>query len=131
MDRERVGTGHRGARGGRTAVRVPATGLPAWLAQRASAVYMLFFIVYLLAHFRFDPPDSFRTWQDWIASPGVGLAIGAFFVALLAHAWVGIRDVILDYVRPVAARPVALAMLALGLIAMAASLARILLRVHG
>ena len=131
MDRERVGIGHRSARGGRNAVRVHTTGLPAWLVQRASAVYMLFFIVYLLAHFRFDPPDSFRTWQEWIASPEVSLAIGAFFIALLAHAWVGIRDVIMDYVRPAAARPVALALLALGLIAMAAPLARILLRVHG
>ena len=112
-------------------MRVHTTGLPAWLVQRASAVYMLFFIVYLLAHFRFDPPNSLPAWKDWIASPGVSLAIGAFFVALLAHAWVGIRDVIMDYVRPAAARPVALALLALGLIAMAASLARILLRVHG
>ena len=112
-------------------MRVRTTGLPAWLVQRASAVYMLFFIVYLLAHFRFDPPDSFRAWQGWVASPGVSLAIGAFFVALLAHAWVGIRDVILDYVRPAAARPVALAVLAMALIALAASLARILLRVHG
>ena len=131
MDRERVGIGHRGARGGRTAVRVRTTGLPAWLIQRASAVYMLFFIVYLLAHFRFDPPNSFPAWHEWIANPGVSLAIGAFFIALLAHAWVGIRDVIMDYVRPAAARPVALALLALGLIAIAASLVRILLRIHG
>jgi succinate dehydrogenase / fumarate reductase membrane anchor subunit len=109
-------------------VRVRTTGLPAWLVQRASAVYMLFFLVYLLAHFRFDPPDSFRAWQGWIARPGVSFAIGAFFVALLAHAWVGIRDVILDYVRPAAAQPVALAVLAVGLIAMAASLGRILVR---
>lgn len=38
-----------------------------------------------------------------------------FFAALLAHAWIGVRDVILDYVHPVAIRFFALAVLALGL----------------
>lgn len=112
-------------------MRIGVSGLPAWLAQRASAVYMLFFIVYLLAHFAFDPPDSFRSWRGWIASLGVGLASGAFFCALLAHAWVGVRDVIIDYVRPVAARTPALAVLAVSLIAIAAWVTQILLRSRG
>jgi succinate dehydrogenase / fumarate reductase membrane anchor subunit len=112
-------------------VRARPSGLAAWLVQRASAVYMLFFIVYLLVHFGFDPPDSFDSWSGWIASPGVRLATGAFFCALLAHAWVGVRDVILDYVRPAAARPLALAGLAVGWVFIAAWVARILLRGHG
>ena len=106
-------------------------GLPAWLVQRASAVYMLFFILYFLAHFGLDPPDSFGAWRAWIALPGMSLALAVFFAALLAHVWVGVRDVIMDYVRPMAARPVALAVLGLGLVAMGAFLARILLRMHG
>jgi succinate dehydrogenase / fumarate reductase, membrane anchor subunit len=112
-------------------VRVRGAGLSTWLVQRASAVYMLFFIAYLLAHFAFDPPDSFRSWRGWIASPGVSLATGAFFCALLAHAWVGVRDVILDYVRPVPARVPALAVLAVCLIAIAAWFTQILLRSRG
>jgi succinate dehydrogenase / fumarate reductase membrane anchor subunit len=111
-------------------VRLRPSGLPAWLVQRASAVFMLVFIVYLLAHFALDPPDSFTSWHGWIASPGVSLATGAFFCALLAHAWVGVRDVIIDYVRPVAARAPALAVLAAALIAIAAWVARILLRIQ-
>ena len=107
------------------------SGLPAWLVQRATAVYMLLFIMYLLAHFALDRPDSFLSWRGWIASPGVSLATGAFFCALLAHAWVGVRDVIMDYVRPVAARAPALAVLTVALIAIAAWVAQILLRVQG
>lgn len=107
-----------------------ASGLAAWLVQRASAVYMLLFIVYLLAHFGLEPPDSFASWRGWIASPGVSLATGAFFCALLAHAWVGVRDVIMDYVRPVGARAPALAVLAAALAAIAAWVAQILLRVQ-
>ena len=109
---------------------VPVSGLPAWLVQRATAVYMLLFIVYLLAHFALDPPDSFLSWRGWIASPGVSLATGAFFVALLAHAWVGVRDVIMDYVRPIPARAPALAVLAAALIAIAGWVAVILLRLR-
>jgi succinate dehydrogenase / fumarate reductase membrane anchor subunit len=112
-------------------VKVRGAGMPAWLVQRASAVYMLLFIAYLLAHFAFDPPDSFRSWRGWIASPGVSLATSAFFCALLAHAWVGVRDVIMDYVRPVAARAPALAVLAVSLIAIAAWVTQILLRSRG
>jgi len=112
-------------------VKVRGAGMPAWLVQRASAVYMLFFIAYLLAHFAFDPPDSFRSWRAWIASPGVSLATSAFFCALLAHAWVGVRDVIMDYVRPVAARVPALSVLAVSLIAIAAWVTQILLRSRG
>lgn len=109
-------------------MRLGGSGLPAWLLQRASAVYMLFFIAYLIAHFSFDAPDSFGSWRAWISSPGVSLATGAFFCALLAHVWVGVRDVILDYVRPTTARPPALAALAACLLVMAAWVARILLR---
>ena len=111
-------------------MRLGVSGLPAWLVQRATAVYMLLFIVYLLAHFALDPPDSFRSWRGWLASPGVSLATGAFFCALLAHAWVGVRDVILDYVRPTAARAPALAVLAAALVAIAGWVAVILLRLR-
>jgi succinate dehydrogenase / fumarate reductase membrane anchor subunit len=92
---------------------------------------MLLFIVYLLAHFAFDPPESYSSWRGWMASPGMSLAAGAFFCVMLAHAWVGGRDVILDYVRPVAARPPALAVLAAALLAIAAWVAQILLRLQG
>jgi succinate dehydrogenase / fumarate reductase membrane anchor subunit len=60
----------------------------------------------------------------------VSVATGVFFCALLAHAWVGVRDVIMDYVRPVAARAPALVVLAASLIVMAAWFAQILLRIQ-
>jgi succinate dehydrogenase / fumarate reductase membrane anchor subunit len=92
---------------------------------------MLFFIVFMLAHFCFDPPQSFSSWRGWIARPDVSLAAGAFSIALLAHAWVGGRDVIIDYVRPVAARGPALVVLAASLLAIAAWVARTLLLARG
>lgn len=102
------------------------SGLRAWMVQRASAVYMLFFIVFVLAHFLVDPPHSYSAWRDWVASPGVGIGATVFCAALLVHAWVGLRDVILDYVRPVALRVPVLGLLGLVLAALAAWLVRIL-----
>ncbi len=76
------------------------TGFRAWLVQRLSAVYMLCFIVFLSGHFLLDRPRSYFNWHSWVASPAISMAIAVFFGALLVHAWVGLRDVVLDYVRP-------------------------------
>jgi len=55
-----------------------------------------------------------------VTQPVVWLATAAFILLMLLHAWIGLRDVILDYVRPVSARltalvAVAVAFLLLGL----------------
>jgi succinate dehydrogenase / fumarate reductase, membrane anchor subunit len=81
-------------------VRVTFTGLRAWLVQRASAVYMLFFIIFFLVHFAVDPPHSYPVWRTWMTSYSVSVVTTVFLAALLAHAWVGLRDVILDYIDP-------------------------------
>lgn len=112
-------------------MRKAVTGLRAWLVQRMSAVYMLFFIIFLLTHFILDPPKSYTAWRDWILSPGPNVSTTIFFAALLAHTWVGIRDVIMDYVHPIAARIIALALLGLCLMCMSVWVIRILWLVRG
>jgi succinate dehydrogenase / fumarate reductase membrane anchor subunit len=112
-------------------VRKTVTGLRAWLIQRVSAVYMLIFIVFLLVHFIVDPPHSYPAWRDWLASSGVSIATAIFFAALLAHGWVGVRDVILDYVHQIATRVFLLALLGFGLTATGIWVARILWTGHG
>lgn len=99
-------------------MRRPLSGLRAWLVQRISAVYMLVFLVLLLLHFLLDPPRTYGAWQGWVAKPAIGVAILVFFGALIVHAWVGLRDVILDYVRPVAVRAAVLSLVGFGLAAL-------------
>jgi len=82
----------------------PLTGLRAWLIQRLSALYLAVFLIYLLLHFLFWPPASHAQWLAWLRHPAVSIAWGLFFAMLLLHAWVGMRDVILDYVRHLALR---------------------------
>ena len=98
----------------------PFSGLPAWLVQRFSAVFMLVFVVFVIVHFLFEPPHSYADWRGWALSPSVSIATAVFFAALLAHAWVGLRDVTLDYVAPRLARLATLSLIAVLLLAVAA-----------
>lgn len=108
-------------------MRKAVAGLPAWLIQRASAVVMLLFIVFALARFLLDRPHSYPAWRAWLLGPSASIATVVFFAALLAHAWIGLRDVVLDYVHPVATRVVVLTTLSLALTGVAAWVIRICL----
>ena len=80
------------------------SGLLAWTLQRLTAIFMLVFCVFVLLRFTFERPHSFREWHAWVASPLMLFAMALFFVALALHTWVGLRDVIMDYVHSFALR---------------------------
>jgi len=105
------------------------TGLPAWLVQRLSAIYLLLFVIAALFWWWWTPPLNYMRWRVLLASPISGIAITLAFLALLLHSWVGIRDVILDYAGHHAGiRLLLLSLLGGGIIAMAVWAVRILLR---
>ncbi|WP_455366362.1 succinate dehydrogenase, hydrophobic membrane anchor protein [Kaarinaea lacus] len=95
-----------------------ASGLRAWTIQRLSALYMLVFVVYAGTSYLLADAVGFAPWLSWISHPFNNIAVGLFIFSLLFHAWVGSRDIVLDYVKPHGFRLVKLAFLALLLIAM-------------
>ena len=103
-----------------------ASGLRAWLVQRVSALYMLLFLVFALARFAVDPPRDYVSWHAWIGAGGMRIATLVFSAALVAHAWVGLRDVAMDYVHPLPIRLTVLGCAALALLALALWLVLIL-----
>ena len=104
------------------------TGLRAWWVQRASALYMLLFVLFLLLSFALQPLHDFSQWHAWMGRPGTSIAFFVFFAALLGHMWVGLRDVLLDYAKPAGLRHGLLGAVALGLLGLAIWLLWILLR---
>ncbi|QVL50575.1 MAG: succinate dehydrogenase, hydrophobic membrane anchor protein [Thiocapsa sp.] len=76
-----------------------ASGLMAWVIQRATAVYLAVFLTYLLIQFAFNAPVDHAALVAWVAHPFIALGLLLFVPLLLAHAWVGIRDVLIDYVH--------------------------------
>ncbi|PLY15577.1 MAG: succinate dehydrogenase, hydrophobic membrane anchor protein [Sedimenticola sp.] len=91
-----------------------ASGLRAWVLQRISAAYIGLYIIYATGHFIINPPQSHADWKAWVADPLVAFALSLFFALLLVHAWVGIRDVLIDYVKPIMARVALLTLFGLG-----------------
>ena len=81
-------------------MRLRWAGLPAWAIQRASAVYMLAFLIAALLSLATRPRTNYQDWSAWVRGPLVSALTGLFFLALFSHLWVGLRDVILDYAKP-------------------------------
>ncbi len=101
--------------------------MKAWMLQRVSAVYMALFLIYFVGVMAVCQPDGYKEWHAWLSSTYMSLATAMFFFALLGHAWVGIRDVFMDYIKPFALRLALLILLATGLFAMALWVVQILL----
>ena len=81
-----------------------AQGLRAWLLQRVTAVYLGLFSLYLLGFFLVAPPGDYPQWSAWTGQPLVAIGLALYVIAMLLHAWVGMRDVLIDYVHPVGVR---------------------------
>ena len=79
-------------------------GLRDWLAQRITAaimaVYTLFAAVVVLTH----QPITYAAWKDLFARGWMRGATLLFIVSLAWHAWVGARDILMDYVKSDGAR---------------------------
>ena len=88
-------------------------GLRPWIIQRISAAYIAVFTLYFPISLYIQSPLTAQSWVDWVSSPINNIAIGLFLIALLWHAWIGIRDVILDYVFNVVVRMIALTLVAM------------------
>lgn len=94
-----------------------ASGLKAWVVQRATAAYLVLFCLYLLVQFTVAPPADQPALLAWATRPLVQAGLLLFVPVLLAHAWIGIRDILIDYLQVLAARVLVLALFALVFIA--------------
>jgi succinate dehydrogenase / fumarate reductase membrane anchor subunit len=102
-------------------------GLGEWLLQRLSALYLAGFALWLLVRLASAAPVDHAAWKGWMATGRVRLAFALFFLSVLVHAWVGMRSVFLDYLKPMWVRFVAQLLLVTGLLALAFWAAQILL----
>jgi len=102
-------------------------GLRPWLIQRISAVYIAVFVVYIGFTLAAVGDISYQQWHDWLFHPLNTIAVGLFVIALLMHAWIGMRDIILDYVHNTLIRMMALTLVMVVLISSALWSAKILL----
>ena len=74
-------------------------GVKDWLIQRVTAVVMALYTL-LLGGIFLTQPLSFAALQGQFHSLPVRLASLLFLFSLFLHAWVGMRDIFMDYVHP-------------------------------
>ena len=75
-------------------------GLRDWLAQRVTAAIMAVYSVIVAAIVFKNTPLSYSVWKELFAQGWMRVATLLFAASLAWHAWVGVRDILMDYVRP-------------------------------
>ena len=79
-------------------------GVKDWLIQRVTAVVMVIFTLFMVGYLVLQPTLDFVAWQGLFQHSAMRLAGFLFFMSLLLHAWVGMRDIFMDYVHPTVIR---------------------------
>ena len=80
-------------------------GLRDWLAQRITAVLMALFTLVVLAQLLLTKGRiGYDLWSGIFSAQWMKMLTFVVIIALLYHAWVGIRDIWMDYIKPVSLR---------------------------
>jgi succinate dehydrogenase / fumarate reductase membrane anchor subunit len=79
-------------------------GLRDWLMQRITAVAITLYLLLLLGILLFSPGLDLPAWQAMFSGQIFKLATFVALVSVFLHAWVGMRDIIMDYIRSTAVR---------------------------
>jgi len=81
-------------------------GMRLWLAQRLSAVFMAAYLLLLAINLAFRQPADYAGWMQLMSPAWWRLLTMLFFISLVMHAWLGVRDVFKDYVFNLSLRAV-------------------------
>jgi succinate dehydrogenase / fumarate reductase membrane anchor subunit len=79
-------------------------GLKDWLAQRVTGIVMLVYTLILLIAFLSGNNFNYEGWAGLFAQQWFRIATFVAFVALIYHAWVGMREIFMDYAKPAGLR---------------------------
>ena len=74
-------------------------GLIDWLVQRVTAVLMAVFTLVVLGRLLLPGQIDYAQWVQIFSGRWMRAMTFAFVIALVWHAWVGMRDILMDYVR--------------------------------
>ncbi len=76
-------------------------GLRDWLAQRITAIILALYSVVLLVAVLMLPDRSYGAWASLFAGGFMKVLTLLAILALIYHAWIGVRDIFMDYIKPV------------------------------
>jgi succinate dehydrogenase / fumarate reductase membrane anchor subunit len=80
-------------------------GLRDWLAQRVTAVLMALFTLIVLAQLLLTKgPIGYDKWAGLFSAQWMKVITFTVILALIYHVWIGMRDIWMDYIKPVGLR---------------------------
>lgn len=79
-------------------------GLKDWLAQRVTAVVMAIYTLIMIAAVFGGAVSSQDAWRGFMSNGLIRFITFLFIVSLGYHAWIGIRDIWMDYVKSTSVR---------------------------
>ena len=108
-------------------------GMKDFLVQRITAIILAVYTLVLAVGILFMPAFTYENWKGVFTFTLFMLPVGQIlatlaFIALVWHAWIGVRDIWMDYVRPVGIRLFLQVMTVLWLVASIVYFAQILWR---
>ena len=75
-----------------------------WLSQRVTAVIMLLFSIVIIGFFMLKGGVTFADWKELFRSQLFRILALMFLLSVYYHAWIGIKDVLMDYIKPAGLR---------------------------
>lgn len=79
-------------------------GFKDWLSQRVTGVLMALFTLVVLVQVLLPGPLDYYKWAGIFSKQWMKVLTFVVIVSLLYHAWVGMRDIWMDYIKPVGVR---------------------------
>ncbi|MBI4756311.1 MAG: succinate dehydrogenase, hydrophobic membrane anchor protein [Betaproteobacteria bacterium] len=79
-------------------------GLKDWLVQRVTALLMALYTLFMMVAAPLAAAGGYEGWRGLMSHGVVQFATFLFIVSLAYHAWIGVRDIWMDYVKPVGVR---------------------------
>jgi succinate dehydrogenase / fumarate reductase membrane anchor subunit len=75
-------------------------GMRDWLAQRVTAVLMVIYVLFMAGYVLLHPDMGYDRWTGLFSNQVMRSFSLLFLFALFYHAWVGVRDIVMDYIKP-------------------------------
>ncbi|KAA1177650.1 succinate dehydrogenase membrane anchor subunit [Photorhabdus heterorhabditis] len=80
------------------------TGIHDWLLLRASAIIIVLYVIYILGFVAVTSDITYEVWRGFFSSSITKVFTVLALFSILAHAWIGMWQVLTDYVKPLALR---------------------------
>jgi succinate dehydrogenase / fumarate reductase, membrane anchor subunit len=79
-------------------------GLRDWMAQRVTALLMALFTIVLIIQVLAADTINYDSWASIFSQQWMKFLTFVVILSILYHAWVGVRDIFMDYIKPVGIR---------------------------